>query len=470
MAATGAQSAVRIGVTLLWFILQLAITLVSLIAAWHRPFDQSLRLFCFLGGVTLIAFVGGDHWWVISGRLWLLVPFAVSAILLPAVLLHFFLAYPMPKTWDDRVAAARAQCHLWRADRNGRHDGDDHPVGSLVVSVVGRRSFRDGDRPFSGPRLVDPDEYAPDVDSGLSVDLPAVLRRQSDLHGREPAPSTIAGRTSAGPVDSLGWNGRVHSVGYALFLALFRPAQFALGASQAPMFLASLSFMLAYAVGIARFKLLLIDQVLSRGMWYLFLSVGLGVIFSAIVGVGSVVIHSQNATLFGQTVPMVVVLMLVIYVLMWFKDRMQRSIDREFFSEKYQLDRALLRMNKAVTNLWERDAVAGNLLGSCCEVLRVEQAALYLWMPDRGRFVLAAAVGWPEVPATVPGQEEQLKLLGPGSSIQRVPSGESGEQQLVRSMNAELLTGLEVDGEVAGVVALDRSPAEPPSRQKTWRS
>jgi hypothetical protein len=93
------QSAVRIGVTLLWFILQLAITLVSLIAAWHRPFDQSLRLFCFLGGVTLIAFVGGDHWWVISGRLWLLVPFAVSAILLPAVLLHFFLTYPMAKPW-----------------------------------------------------------------------------------------------------------------------------------------------------------------------------------------------------------------------------------------------------------------------------------------------------------------------------------------------------------------------------------
>ena len=90
------QSTVRIGMTLVWFVLQLAITLLSLLAAWQRPFDQSLRLFCYLGGVTLVAFVGGDHWWIISGRLLLVIPFAVSAILLPAMLLHFFLTYPSP--------------------------------------------------------------------------------------------------------------------------------------------------------------------------------------------------------------------------------------------------------------------------------------------------------------------------------------------------------------------------------------
>lgn len=453
------QSAVRIGVTLLWFILQLAITLVSLIAAWHRPFDQSLRLFCFLGGVTLIAFVGGDHWWVISGRLWLLVPFAVSAILLPAVLLHFFLTYPMAKPWmaeSPRLVLSAIY-------------GVPITMAITTVMIILSAHWLSaswGEGPFAmaiGHSLAHGSSFLMSTLQTLILGYLSISLLYFAGSLIAMAESLLRARSlvERQQVQWILWAGMAASipVGYALFLALFRPAQFALGASQAPMFLASLSFMLAYAVGIARFKLLLIDQVLSRGMWYLFLSVGLGVIFSATIGVGSVVIHSQNATLFGQTVPMVVVLMLVIYVLMWFKDRMQRSIDREFFSEKYQLDRALLRMNKAVTNLWERDAVAGNLLGSCCEVLRVEQAALYLWMPDRGRFVLAAAVGWPEVPATVPGNEEQLKLLGPGSSIQRVPSGESGEQQLVRSMNAELLTGLEVDGEIAGVVALGPKPS-----------
>ncbi len=453
------QSSVRVGVTLLWFVLQLAITLISGFACWQRPFDQSLRLFCYLGGITLVAFVGGDHWWVISGRLSLLIPFAVSAILLPPVLLHFFLTYPSAKPWLNRsprmalgaiygipilmsLGTVLMILSSWWLSRSWGEGPFAMAIGqtmshgsSLLMSLLQFTILS-----YLALSLL--------YFTGSLVAMAESLVRARSLVERQQ-------------VQSILWAGMAASipVGYAMYLALFRPAQFALGASQGPMFLASLSFMLAYAIGIARYKLLLIEQVLSRGMWYFVLSGGLGIFFSAIVGVGSVVIHSQNAMLLGPTVPMVLVLMLVVYVLMWAKDRLQRSIDREFFSEKYQLDRALLRMNRAVTNLWERDAVAGNLLGSCCEVLRVEQAALYLWMPDRSRFVLAAAVGWQEVPASLPGSEEQLRLLGRGSSIQRVPSGDSGEQLLVRAMNSELITGLEVDGEVAGFVALGAKPS-----------
>ncbi len=452
------QSSVRIGVTLLWFVLQLAITLVSVLAAWQRPFDQSLRLFCYLGGVTLVAFVGGDHWWIISGNLLLLIPFTVSAILLPAVLLHFFLTYPNSKPWLSRAPQTTLGTIYFV------------PVimslGTVMMILASwwlSRSWGEGPLAMSVEQTIARGSSL--IMSLLQTVILSYLALSSVYFVGSllaMAESLVRARSlvERQQVQSILWAGMAASipVGYAMYLALFSPAQFALGSSQAPMFLASLSFMLAYAIGIARFKLLLIEQVLSRGMWYFVLSACLGIIFSAIVGVGSVVIHTQNVSL-GPTVPMVIVLMLVVYVLMWLKDELQRSIDREFFSEKYQLDRALLRMNRAVTNLWERDAVAGNLLGSCCEVLGVEQAALYLWMPDRNRFVLAAAVGWQEVPASVPGNEEQLRLLGPGSSIQRVHSGDSGEQQLVRAMNAELITGLEVDGEVAGFVALGPKPS-----------
>lgn len=452
-------SSVRVGVTLLWFILQLAITLVSVLAAWQRPFDKSLRLFCYLGGVTLVAFVGGDHWWVISSSLPLLIPFTVAAILLPAILLHFFLTYPVPKPWFIRSPQVSLfAIYLIPALM---------ALGTVVMILASwwlSRSWGEG--PFA--------QALEQTLSRGSITLMNLLQTVvlsyltvSSLYFAASllamAESLVRARSlvERQQVQSILWAGMAASVPvcYAMYLALFNPERFALGSSQGPMFLASLSFMLAYAIGIARFKLLLIDQVLSRGMWYFVLSAGLGIFFSAIVGVGSIVLHSQNASLFGQPVPMVVVLMLVVYVLLWLKDQLQRSIDREYFSEKYQLDRALLRMNRAVSNLWERDAVAGNLLGSCCEVLRVEQAALYLWMPDHSRFVLVAAVGWPEVPASVPGSVDQLKLLGPGSSIQRVPSGDSGEQILVRSMNAELITGLEVDGSVGGIVALGPKPS-----------
>ena len=452
-------SSLRIGATILWFVLQLAITLVSVLAAWQRPFDQSLRLFCYLGGVTLVAFVGGDHWWIISGSLSLVIPFAVSAILLPPVLLHFFLTYPSHKPWLSRspqltlgaiyviptLMALGTVLMILASWWLSRSWGEGPLAMSLEQTIARGSSLL-----MSLLQTVILSYLALSLlyFTGSLVAMAESLVRARNLVERQQ-------------VQSILWAGMAASipVGYAMYIALFKPAQFALGSSQGPMFLASLSFMLAYAVGIARYKLLLIEQVLSRGMWYFALSAGLGIFFSAVVGVGSVAIHTQNASLLGPTVPMVVVLMLVVYVLLWLKDGIQRSIDREFFSEKYQLDRALLRMNRAVSNLWERDAVAGNLLGSCCEVLSVQQAALYLWVPDRSRFVLAAAVGWQEVPASIPGSEEQLKLLGPGESIQRVPSGESGEQLLVRAMNAELITGLEVDGEVAGFVALGRKPS-----------
>ena len=453
------QSSIRIGVTLLWFVLQLAITLVSVLAAWQRPFDQSLRLFCYLGGVTLVAFVGGNHWWVISGSLWLMIPFAVSAILLPPILLHFFLTYPISKPWLSRspqmvlgaiyfapTLMALGTVLMILASRWLSRSWGEGPLAMALEQTISRGSallmslLQTVILSYLTLSLL--------YFTGSLVSMGESLVRARSLVERQQ-------------VQSILWAGIAASipVGYSMYIALFSPAQFVLGASQGPMFLASLSFMLAYAIGIARYKLLLIEQVLSRGMWYFVLSAGLGIFFSAVVGVGSVVIHTQNASLLGPTVPMVVVLMLVVYVLLWIKDGLQRSIDREFFSEKYQIDRALLRMNRAVSNLWERDAVAGNLLGSCCEVLSVQQAALYLWTPDRSRFVLAAAVGWQEVPASIPGNEEQLKMLGPGSSIQRVPSGESGEQVLVRAMNAELITGLEVDGEIAGFVALGPKPS-----------
>jgi hypothetical protein len=86
----------EVAVSIVWFILQFCILAVSAVAFWTRPFDRQARLFFSMCVVTLGAFTGGTHWWLIAYNVWLTLPFVVCALLLPVVTLHFFLAYPQP--------------------------------------------------------------------------------------------------------------------------------------------------------------------------------------------------------------------------------------------------------------------------------------------------------------------------------------------------------------------------------------
>ena len=65
-------------------------------------------------------------------------------------------------------------------------------------------------------------------------------------------------------------------VGYAIYLSQVDRVGFALGGATLPMFLASLAIMLGYSIAIVRFRLMLLDQVLSRGVLYYALTVGHG--------------------------------------------------------------------------------------------------------------------------------------------------------------------------------------------------
>ena len=84
--------------TFVWFLLQLGITAVGALAVWHRPFDRPARLFYAMCIVTMGAFVGGFHWWVVASSLVLNIPFIACAVCVPVVSLHFFLTYPR-RTW-----------------------------------------------------------------------------------------------------------------------------------------------------------------------------------------------------------------------------------------------------------------------------------------------------------------------------------------------------------------------------------
>jgi transcriptional regulator with GAF, ATPase, and Fis domain len=444
--------------TLFWLMLEMPIVVLSGIAAWRRPFDEPLKVFFATTFVSLVAFVGGNHWWIIGGTPFLSIPFAVAAILFPATLFHFFLVFP---SWKE-IARQHPKTALFftygvpvlfAAVITGLI-----AVGWYFSGVLGQGPLAEGVQIVQGrfanvamvllramiqAYLVIAGLY---FTSGLLAAVHSITNARNTIEKTQVQWILWAGVFSALPVT------------YSLYLALFQRTDFALGAAQLPMFLAGSSFMVAYSIGIARYKLLLIDQVLSRGMWYYVVSSGMAVGFSLVIALGAFVAVRNDFGILNRTFPLFGLLVLSVLVLTWLRDRTQRSVDRQFFGEKYQLDRALQRMNRAVANLLERDAVANNLLTSCCEVLRVDLAALYMWDAPRSRFSLAAAVGRGDFPAHITVADDVLPALKHGASLQRVPSGTSSEQSLIRRLGMELVTGLEVDGEVAGFLALGGKP------------
>ena len=437
--------------TFVWFVLELVIFVVAALAYWHRPFDRSARLFYAMCVVTLGAFVGGYHWWVISGSLLLNVPFIVCAVLLPPVTLHFFLSYPHPKPplsrWPRVTISALYAIPLvavvwilagvtYARWLNSGEKAAEHAAEILNVLSLVRHAI-----------------YAYLTLAGLYFLLTLVTLVYSFFTTRNPLEQNqVKWILSAGLIATV-------PVSYSLYLAYFDRVEFALGSARVPMFLASLCFMLAYAVGIVRYKLMLIDQIVSKGMLYYAVSFGLAIAFSIIVAMSGVLQQLLNVSPSPlQLSAVFAVLMLSVMLLLWLRDQFQQMIDRRFFREKYQLDKALERMNRAVGHLVDPTALADMMLTSCRDVLQVERAALYLRSSRNGPFELVSSEGMENIPLECAASGPFHDALHQSGSLQRVTpesrSRMSPVQNLLRELHADLVHGLEVDGSFVGLVVL----------------
>ena len=134
-------------------------------------------------------------------------------------------------------------------------------------------------------------------------------------------------------------------------------------------------------------------------------------------------------------------------------------IDRRFYREKYQLGKALERMNRAVGHLADPEAVAELMLSSCRDVLGVDRAALYLRHLGRS---LRFAWSRPMAPKICPGSSpEDHPLMRPSRSLgnlQRAFWASRGEpaaaQTALRELRIDLVHGLQIGSETVGLVVL----------------
>ncbi len=449
-----APSLSGVSLTLLWFVLELCVLVVGGVAYWNRPFDKPLRTFFALSAVTLAAFVGGSHWTIIAGSLPLTLGFVIAGTLLPAVLLHFFLAYPFPIAWRSRAVRGVYIIPAIAAF-----------VLSIQILAVNLVTLRPGHGPFN--QMLS--RYASDFTVWLEPILRytifivfgfAVLYFLLSMVAIQRCLKVARNPMELNQVRTLMGAACVAAIliSYTMYLIFVDQVNFALGAGRLPMFGASLAFMLAYAVGIARYKLLLIDQVVSRGAWYYFASVGLALIFSALIAVGAMQALHQDLSIFGQTVPLILVLMTAVFVMSWGRDALQRVLDRQFFSEKYQLDKALNRMNRVISSVLEPDAVADSLLTSCKDVLHVSHVTLYLRKGNRSEFRMARSCGQGQLPPQINIEASVLESLDADQVLQRVSSGGTPAQRLLRQLQADVVYGLEMQGELGGLLVLGAKP------------
>jgi transcriptional regulator with PAS, ATPase and Fis domain len=456
---------------LCWFLLQLGIVTIAALAFWKRPYDQPVRLFFAMSTAAMGTFAAGHHWWVIAGSQWLLIPFVACAALLPALTLHFFLAFPRPRLPLSRFPAitigglylppAMAVLGLllivnyanWlsRGDTAGDHIGILHEALGLLRAGV----------------------YSYFVVAAMLFAAAIIALAFSYSAARTPIERS--------QLQWMLWAGltAVVPVGYAIYLSRAYPVEFALGGATLPMFLASLAFMLAYSVGIVRFRLMLLDQVVSRGVLYYLLSIGLAVAFGIAVATGNLLLHALGISFSStevltvgalriphQILAVATLLIVSITLLLWLRDRLQRVIDQRFFREKYQLDRTLRRMNRAVGQLADPESLSEMMLASCRDVLQVDRAALYWRAVPRGPFQLVAADGTENLPLILAPGDGFLDALAEGGSLQRINTGTRAEvspvQSVLHSLNAGLVHGLEgEEGAIALIVLGEKKHRAP---------
>lgn len=441
-------------ISLVWFLLQLSLFLVAGLAYWHRPFDRTSRVFFGMCIVTLGAYIGGHHWWLLAASYWLAVPFAVCGMLVPVVPLHFFLLFPRPRGFLQQ-ARLRGTLAIY---------GLPTVAILLFLFLIARVAELHGDGAATSAELLQALFwlrnliYASFAMSAVyfGLTLLAIWHGYRNVHGGIEAAQL-----------RWFWYGGLTAAAFtalSLVIAVTRKTEFALGAAGVTMFLASLSFMVAYTVALVRYKLMLIEQIVSRNMLYYLASTGLTAALSLTIALSILVPQWLGLTLSAQQALMIaIVLALAVVLLLWLRDFVQEAIDRRFFREKYRLDRAIQQINQATEGLGDPQSVGRMLLQLCAEGIGVTRGLLYLQTEAGAAYRLAACHGMDNAPDEIAIAATAEARLRERQTVQRMQGLSTPplpeEQLLLVDLETDLVHLLRIDEQVRGLVFLaDKSP------------
>jgi len=441
--------------TIVWFLIQLSIFAVAGIAFWNRPFDASTQMFYIVCMFGLGAFVGGFHWWMIGGSPFMNAPFIIMGLFLPAVLLHFFLVYP--RSFPFLAQRKKLTLSLIYA-----------PPALGLIAIGALLQYLRGINSQLLPET---------LEAGSVTHLRQCLHYLSDavwysllISGFYFLATVVAIGISRGRATTriermqltvmlLAGCVAILPIGYSIWLAHFARVKFVMGEARIPMLVASLVFQLAFVIGIIRYKLMLADQLLTRGFVYYLSSMGLTIGFACLIATVTLIALRMKISLNAfQYLAVVGLFVIATLLLLGVRDRMQQSIDRRFYREKYQLDNALRRMQNAVGQFADLGSLGQMMFGVCREVLQVDEAALYIREEKSIRFVLSAVNGKISAPDAFELTEHDLELLQTAGNLQRQTSqsltGELGHSLDLKTMGLQIAQAVEMEGEIRGLLVL----------------
>lgn len=467
--------------TIVWFLCQLGILLVAMTAWWQRPGDRVVRIFCVMCCVSMVAFVGGFHWWILVASPLLNLPFIFCACLLPPITLEFFCSFPRENVhlpvraqWSRALiygppilAATAIAFNYWSAFALMSSDPESFSALQKITAVV-TGLLRDGLVAFDASVVVAELLYTlrflcyvaivlSSIYFGLTVLVLAssLTRAQNAVERRQTSGILTASLVSTIPI------------AYTLYLAFFQKESFALGKAQLPMFVASGMFMAAYAHGMLKHRLILADEVLMRGRQYFLMSSLVSIVTAVALGAGAVatrVYALPDDSSIPAHLASFLVLVIAIGFVLWARDRVQGIVDQRFFSEKYQIDKTLKQLNKASGYLADPSALADITLGTCRDVMDATTASMYVRDPKH-TLRLIGTDEQADVPVTLPA-EIVSDTANTDMVIRRIP-GTTREQQspvqrLLHDLHAELICLLRGEDGTDGIIAVGKRTSGTP--------
>jgi transcriptional regulator with GAF, ATPase, and Fis domain len=359
--------------SILWFLIKAGLFLVGALVFWKRPEDRSAMQFFLLCTVTVSAYMGGYHWQRIATQPVLLLVFIASAVMLPAVSLHFYLLFPRPKelllrrpTWSMGAIYAL-------------------PTIFLLLIVATYLQLRDlthaqllpwsaGLNEQSMLSVIQLEVYvyfgvAATLYLACVVSLILSYRVASNATERNQVKWILIGATAA-----------LVPIGYTLYLAFARQDDFGGGAATPPMFLASVCFTAAFAISITRYRLMQLDQIIGSGVTYFVISSVFGLVYYALVFTIMWAVGNDQVNLgpVGQALGISGTALVLLIVFDVIRGRLKKVLDHHFRREKFQIDRTLRRMSQAIERLVDPPTLARRLLHTSAELLGANKGAIYL--------------------------------------------------------------------------------------------
>lgn len=466
----------EVSITIFWFACQLSILAVALTSYWYRPFDLVSQNFCLMGCASMGAFVAGFHWWILAGNPLLNIPFIICAMSVPALVLSFFLVFPRE---SDLVRTRRGLIQIgvlgpvaaatfllvtiyWSSwSLNGSTTSGELNVCqklAVLTRIVFRGSAADFDLVKHSTELLHVLRSTVYASIGLACVYFALIVYKLvhswftiELPRERQLVNTILGAALLSTVP----------IGYTLYLAFFRKIDFALGRAQIPMFVASMLFMAAYSHGMLRHRLMLAEDPEDKGRRYILMSLLVSGGFATLLALGGVAAHSYSLPLNSSTaqqISLFLILLLAAVITLWVRDRLQTVVDRRFFSEKYQLDRAMQQLNRSAAYLTDPSGMAEITLKTCQDVMDAASAMMFA-RDGHGSFRLIGTKASLHAPALL--RPEQIPMFVSGESvIRRIPQTSleamDSVQRLLHELKSELLCMMEGEGGLHGVIVLGR--------------